>query len=169
MARVRVPLYGAGQQRVATVDTEATKGAIVGVNLRNRDGTLWQPPAAAGTAPSQNVSLADVMALAASPIQVAGSVAGGAFTYSWNGTTDDVPEGSRQYFTADRAYAALKGALVAGDNITLTPNDAAGKLTITGSGGSGTAPAVSGHYDGGNAVSIYTLAQHTFNGGTANG
>lgn len=45
MKKVRVPLYGSPQKSV-TVNADATDGATVGVNLWNRDGTLFIPAAA---------------------------------------------------------------------------------------------------------------------------
>lgn len=55
MAKARVPQYGKPQGYVV-VDTEATKGAVVGQNLYNADGSLYEPPAAA--APSNTGSVA---------------------------------------------------------------------------------------------------------------
>lgn len=67
MAKVRVPIYGAGQQRVAVLDTAATQGAVVGVDLRWPDGTLvdpaqWTPAPDAGAAQAV-VGTASVQAL----------------------------------------------------------------------------------------------------------
>lgn len=54
MAKRRVPLHGKPQGYVV-VDDEATKGATIGVDLRNPDGSLYVPPAAA--APSGGTSV----------------------------------------------------------------------------------------------------------------
>lgn len=112
MAKVRVPLYGVGQQRVATVDTEATPGAVVGVNLLNPDGSLFVPDTSADAPPGAGIALDDVQALADAPITVTGSPAEGAFKYGWVGTTSDVPEGSRLYYTDDRVRAVLGRTIV---------------------------------------------------------
>lgn len=158
MAKVRVPLYGVGQQRVATVDTEATPGAIVGVNLFNPDGTLWQPSAAGAGTPSSGggIALDDVQVLADDPITVDGSLAQGAVTLGLSdladsgagtfklltrdgkgrvtgtkpGKTTDVPEGTNLYFTAARAFAAMLAQLVAGAHVKLTADTQAQTLTV---------------------------------------
>lgn len=50
--------------------------------------------------------------------------------------TDDLPEGAANlYFTPDRVYEATKDQLVAGDNITIEPDDATKTITISASGG----------------------------------
>jgi len=50
-----------------------------------------------------------------------------------SGTTDDVTEGSTNlYFTAERVDDQVNTLLTAGDNVTLTYDDAAGTLTIAG-------------------------------------
>ncbi len=55
MAKRRVPLHGKPQGYVV-VDDEATKGATVGTNLYNADGSLYVPPTTA--APSGGTSIA---------------------------------------------------------------------------------------------------------------
>ena len=55
------------------------------------------------------------------------------------------PKGTRAKFDASGLTAER----------TITMPDASGTLKVT------------GHYDGGNASSVYTTAQHTFNGGSA--
>src|SRR5687768_10094344 len=52
MSRVRVQLYG--KQGSAAVDTEATNGARIGLNVWNADGTLYVP--AEASAPAAAVS-----------------------------------------------------------------------------------------------------------------
>jgi ribulose bisphosphate carboxylase small subunit len=49
-----------------------------------------------------------------------------------NNTTDDLSEGSNLYFTTERVDDQVAALLTAGSNITLTYDDAAGTLTITG-------------------------------------
>lgn len=130
MAKVRVPLYGVGQQRVATVDTEATPGAVVGVNLLNPDGSLFVPDTSADAPPGAGIALDDVQALADAPITVTGSPAEGAFEYGWAGTTSDVPEGSRLYFTDPRVYAAVKAMLAGSALVSVVADDASQTVTI---------------------------------------
>lgn len=79
-------------------------------------------------------------------------------------TTDDLPEGNSRYFTDARAYAATKAALKAGSNVALTANDATQTITIAAAGGSGGTGTL---HDGGSAASVYTAAQHAFDGGAA--
>ncbi len=50
-------------------------------------------------------------------------------------TTDDVSEGTNLYFTDERAVDAAAGAIIAGDNITVSYDDNAGTITITGENG----------------------------------
>jgi hypothetical protein len=130
MAKVRVPLYGVGQQRVATVDTEATPGAVVGVNLRNPDGSLFVPYTGEATPPDAGIALDDVQALADAPLTVAGSLAEGAVAYGWAGTTSNVPEGSRLYFTDPRVYAAVKAMLAGSALVSIVADDASQTVTI---------------------------------------
>jgi hypothetical protein len=54
--------------------------------------------------------------------------------------TDDVPEGSRLYFTEERVDDRVNNLLVAGANITLTYNDPPNSLTIAAGSGSGSIP-----------------------------
>jgi hypothetical protein len=54
--------------------------------------------------------------------------------------TDDVPEGSRLYFTEERVDDRVNNLLVAGANITLTYNDPSNTLTIAAASGSGSIP-----------------------------
>lgn len=68
------------------------------------------------------------------PIVSQGLLQNGFANLVWQGTTDDVPEGSRLYFTTARAYTAAKAALVAGPNVTITANDGAMTLTIAAAG-----------------------------------
>ena len=49
-----------------------------------------------------------------------------------NNTTDDLTEGSNLYFTTERVDDQVAALLTAGSNITLTYDDVAGTLTITG-------------------------------------
>lgn len=71
-------------------------------------------------------------------------------------TTDDLPEGQyNEYFTTGRASAAAPIQSVTGSGVDNT--DPRNPVISQGAM----------HYDGGNAASIYTLAQHTFNGGAA--
>lgn len=49
-----------------------------------------------------------------------------------NNSTDDLSEGSNLYFTTERVDDQVAALLTAGSNITLTYDDAAGTLTITG-------------------------------------
>jgi len=49
-----------------------------------------------------------------------------------NNSTDDLAEGSNLYFTTERVDDQVASLLTAGSNITLTYDDAAGTLTITG-------------------------------------
>jgi len=49
-----------------------------------------------------------------------------------NNSTDDLAEGSNLYFTTERVDDQVAALLTAGSNITLTYDDAAGTLTITG-------------------------------------
>src|SRR5690606_25023311 len=44
--------------------------------------------------------------------------------------TDSIPEQSNLYFTQGRVYNALKAQLVAGSNVTITPDDGDVKITI---------------------------------------
>lgn len=52
-------------------------------------------------------------------------------------TTTHLPEGTNLYYTPTRVYDKLKNTLLAGANVTLTPNDIDQKITVTavGSGG----------------------------------
>jgi hypothetical protein len=54
--------------------------------------------------------------------------------------TDDVPEGSRLYFTEERVDDRVNNLLVAGANITLTYDDPSNSLTIAAASGSGSIP-----------------------------
>lgn len=63
------------------------------------------------------------------------------------------PKGSRAVLDASALSAARTHALP----------DKSGTLALTSDIGA------SAHYDGGNATSVYTSAQHTFDGGSANG
>lgn len=53
--------------------------------------------------------------------------------------TDSIPEQSNLYYTDSRVYAAVKGQLVAGPNVTLTPDDETETIQVdaSGSGGGG--------------------------------
>lgn len=102
--RVKVPLFRTSPVRAVLIDSDATPGAVVGRNLYNLDGTLWEPPSTAAATPDSGISLDDVQALATAPLTVEGSLAEGAFTFGWAGTTSDVPEGSRRYFRPARSW-----------------------------------------------------------------
>lgn len=53
--------------------------------------------------------------------------------------TDSIPEQSNLYFTDGRVYDALKAQLVAGSNVTITPDDGDVKITIAATAGGGSA------------------------------
>lgn len=90
--RVQVQKYRVSNQPV-TVDTNATQGAQVGVNLFNADGSL-------------------VKSLSTS--------SGSSTTTTFNGTSDDVNEGQfNLYFTARRAQDAVGDILADSTNVTL--------------------------------------------------
>ena len=55
MAKVRVPLHGK-PANYAVVETEATAGAVVGTNLYNADGTLFDPATLASQAALQIIT-----------------------------------------------------------------------------------------------------------------
>src|SRR5690606_17945077 len=55
MARVKIKVErGNGLQQVVTVDTEATKGATIGKNVYNPDGTLYVPGSGGASASIRN-------------------------------------------------------------------------------------------------------------------
>lgn len=89
----------------------------------------------------------------AAPLTSSGLLQNGFALLGWDGTTSDVPEGDNLYFTAARAYAALKAALVAGSNITLTPDDTAQTITIAAKGG--VLPMVTGGVQNGQPTFVY--------------
>lgn len=169
MALVRLIRYRTSPPQFATVDTDATIGAQVGVNLLGPDGQVvrWDqiandaapvPGSATDDAPANTDELEEgqfnFYFTADRVVQVVHAL-----------STDDLDEGSNLYFTDERAAAAAPiQSLIAGENITLDVTDPT-RPVINAVAGAG----VAGHYDGGNAASVYTLAQHTFNGGGAGG
>lgn len=107
------------------------------------------------------LSLADVPNEGGGELQKTAFDSKGRLTGSSSATTDDLEEGATNlYFTNERAvgavqelldekldYDSLKATLVAGANITLTPDDLDSTITITstgGGGGEGTVEAVIG-------------------------
>lgn len=87
------------------------------------------------------------------PLMSDGLLQNGFAQLRWGGTTSDVPEGSNLYYTAARLWAALKVALVAGSNITLTPDDGAQTITVAANGG--VLPVVTGEIVSGQPVFAY--------------
>lgn len=127
MAKVRVPVWGKAQGHV-TVNTEATKGAVVGETLFNADGTLYMPPEAtqpAGTTKTLWSLLVNLPAIVTSLVNLAtdGFVrkSGSNLTASpivnadlSGANTDGLAEAGNLYFTTDRAaQAAIAPTLVA--------------------------------------------------------
>lgn len=96
--KARVPLFRTSPVRSVVVDTEATQGATVGVDLRWQDGSL--------------VAESDIRNAQARSSTPAGQ--------GQDLTTDDVAEGGSLYFTAQRAEDAVGGILANSANVTLT-------------------------------------------------
>lgn len=106
--KVYVPVFG-NMLKKTSVNPKATKGAVLGVNLFDANGNVYQ--------------VADIVNPKTTPTDSSGE------------TTDDIEEGEFNfYFTADRFYAALKAGLDAGDNITITFDDSAKTATIASTG-----------------------------------
>ena len=62
-----------------------------------------------------------------------------------DGDTDDVPEGATNlYYTPTRVYDKMKEVLVAGSGITLTEDDLAEEIEISGAASGGVLPVVTG-------------------------
>lgn len=59
-------------------------------------------------------------------------------------TTTDLPEGANLYYTDERVRDAVGATLVAGANITITPNDGADTITIAATGGGAVQSVVAG-------------------------
>lgn len=94
MTKASVPMFR-NMLKSITVDTEATKGAQVGVNLLAPDGSLvkWSDILNVSTTPASSLS---------------------------NNTTDDLDEGQfNLYFTNRRAQDAVGGILADSANVTL--------------------------------------------------
>lgn len=90
----RIPTFGGGVKVVRTSPADATKGATVGVDLYDPSGNL--------------VQWSDILNPAVTPT-------------TFNGTSDDVPEGQwNLYFTNQRAQDAVGATLTNTANITLT-------------------------------------------------
>jgi hypothetical protein len=95
MGKIRVPVHGNAMKAVI-INSDATEGATVGVNLFAPDGKTL-------------VQWADIL----NPKVTAGS--------GFTGTTDDVDEGQfNLYFTKKRAQDAVGEILVDSDTISLT-------------------------------------------------
>jgi hypothetical protein len=95
MAKARLQLFGL-TGKYATVDIDATEGAVVGKNLRWADGSL--------------VSEAEIRAKSATPA-------------SGSDVSDDIDEGRfNLYFTTQRAQDAVGGILADTDTIDFTYN-----------------------------------------------
>lgn len=104
--KARVPLFRTSPVRSVVVDTEATQGATVGVDLRWQDGSL--------------VAESDILNAQAQSSSPAGQ--------GQDLTTDDIAEGQANlYFTNQRAEDAVGGILANSANVTLTY--ASGKIT----------------------------------------
>lgn len=107
MAKRRVPIFKTSPVKSVLIDTEATAGAQVGVNLIGPDGalvtpTMWQA------------------------MQSTGSANEGAT----GGTTDGIDEGAwNLYFTKERAQDAVGGILKNSTNIALSYDDDAPGVT----------------------------------------
>lgn len=64
------------------------------------------------------------------PLMSKGLLQTGLMTVGWNGTTSDVPEGSRLYFTDPRVYAALKEIIAGSGLVSIAFDDTAQTVTV---------------------------------------
>ena len=128
---------GTGSLRGITVDS---KGRITGTTDATITGTTDEIDVANGDAASGSptISLADLAdtGVGDPTIKLITRDSKGRVEGTEDASTDNLPEGTTNlYFTDERVYAAAKAALVAGANVTITPDDGNETLTITASGG----------------------------------
>ena len=126
--KVRVPKYGAPQQFV-TVDPAATRGATIGVDVFNRDGSLFVPGAAATPADRFPVTVWRLVQEIPVNVQAVEALATDGFVRragaTWTAAaivnvdldgadTDGLSEGAtNQYFTNARADARVSAGIQA--------------------------------------------------------
>lgn len=120
--------------------TRDAYGRITGTVDATITGTTGEIDVANGDAAAgvPTLSLADVPDAGGGTLQKTAFDAKGRKTGTSAATTDDLAEGSTNlYFTDERVYTAAKSQLVAGTNVTITPDDVNETLTIAASGGGG--------------------------------
>lgn len=150
MTTARVALFGRTNASVVIRDTEATAGAVFGVNLVWPDGSLVTQEDFGGgdEAPSPSDTIVYWRMIQEVPPnvqQVAGLSASGFVRRDDDGSwaaapitnpdlasadTSGLAEGSNLYFTTERAQDAVGAAISAGtgDGVTLTYDDAGDKI-----------------------------------------
>lgn len=180
MSKVRVPLHGK-PHGYATLDTEATRGAVVGVNLFWPDGrtvvTEAALAAASGAPPPGEGATVFWRTIQEIPVNVkavAGLASNGFVRRNgdaWSAgpiinddlgdaSTDGLQEGATNlYFTDQRARdAAPIQSIVAGANVSVDVTDPANPVVSAaggGGGGGGVLPVVTGEIDNGQPVFVY--------------
>jgi hypothetical protein len=133
-----------GLQRLQSAYASQTQLAAINTQLAGLQAEIDALPTSAGYPILQ----------ALFPIVSNGLLQNGFAQLSWQGTTDEVPEGDTNlYYTQARFWAALKAALVENSNITLTPDDGAQTMTIASNGG--VIPMVTGGVQNGQPTFIY--------------
>lgn len=124
MTKARVPLWGTGAAKYVTIDTSATQGATLGVDLRWPNGTLVKPEdfqaPASGPADGHSVVLWELVQKIPAPVSgLAGATGEGVYRIGPDGegftdsTTSDLPEGTNLYFTDTRADARVGAGIAA--------------------------------------------------------
>lgn len=153
MTTARVALFGRTNASVVIRDTEATVGAVFGVNLVWPDGSLVTPEdfVGGGEAPSPSDTIVYWRLIQEVPpnVQQVAALSMAGFVRrdgdgSWaaapitnpdlaSADTSGLAEGSNLYFTTERAQDAVGDAIAAGtgDGVTLTYDDAGNAIDAT--------------------------------------
>ena len=111
------------------------EGAATEIDVADGDGIAGNPVIGLADLPDANTGTFKLITRDAK-----GRVEG-----TLDGDTDDVPEGATNlYYTPTRVYDKMKEVLVAGSGITLTEDDLAEEIEISGAASGGVLPVVTG-------------------------
>lgn len=164
--KIEAHLQG-GLRKVIDITPGATVGAIVGVNLRNPDGTLYVPPASGGGQPVGVTSWDLILNIPPNVSALAGTGTTGIYTITGSGTsaTRAIQSALGETTVADGdgvsgnpVVGLADTAVVPGTYTNMTATvDSKGRITSAGNGPGpgGVLPVVTGEILSGQPVFVY--------------
>ena len=120
--KIEVHLQG-GLRKIIDITPGATVGAVVGVNLRNPDGTLWVPPSSGGQPPVSVTSWELILNIPPNVVALANTNTTGLYTITGPGTS------------TTRALAAVAGETTVANGDGVSGNPTVGLADVADAGG----------------------------------